>query len=88
MERMAYEVNGGEFGVGDFPALGVFVFVQFSPYRKPRGGGRGRDQLHNGSKAAQGLAPPIDRDKGKEAMFNFIPLAGAGWQVAHRDGNT
>jgi hypothetical protein len=85
---MTHELDGGQSGIGDFHALGIFVFIQFGAHRESGGGGRCRNQLNHGFKAAERLSAPIERNKGKQAVFNFIPLAGARRQVANRDGNT
>ena len=87
MEGMACEIDGREFGVGDFHTLGIFVLIQFGSHGESGGRGGCRNQLNDGLKAAQWLAAPIECDKGKQAMFDFVPLAGAGWQMTDGDGN-
>ena len=71
------EIDGGQTRRGYFHRFRIFVLIQFGPHPQTGGGG-GRDQLDDGFEAAQGLAPPIEGNKGKKAMFDFIPFAGPG----------
>ena len=87
VEGMARQLDGGQFGVGDFHALGIFVFIQFGAHFEPRRGAGRRDQLHDRFEAAQRLAAPIEGDKRKQAMFDLIPLARPWRQVTYRDGD-
>src|ERR1700716_549041 len=48
------------------------------------GGGR-RDQLDNHPIADEGLGTPVLTDEGEKAVLDFVPLAGAGRQVADHD---
>ena len=63
MERVAGEVDGGELGVGDFDAFGIFVFIQFGAHFEAGFGRRCGDQLNDRAIAAQRLAPPVDGDE-------------------------
>jgi len=65
MEVMALDLDGGDFGIGDFHSLWIFVFVQFGAHCKSRSRGSRGDQLKDGFEAAQGLSSPIESDKGK-----------------------
>jgi hypothetical protein len=47
-----------------------------------RGGG---DQLDDHGMGEQRFAAPVLRDDGEEAMFDAVPLAGAGGMVGDRD---
>ena len=85
MEGMTRELDGGEFLIRYFHALGIFAFIQFGAHSKSGCGAGRRDQLDDGPEAAQGLSAPIEGDKGKQTMFDRIPLAGPGRQVAYRD---
>ena len=84
---MARQLDGGQFRVGDFHALGIFLFIQFGAHCEPGCGAGRRDQLHDGPEAAQRLAAPIEGDKGKQAMLDLVLLAGPWRQVAYRDGD-
>src|SRR6516162_2079875 len=48
----------------------------------------GRDQLDNHAITDEGLGAPILADEGKQPVLDFVPLAGAGRQVADRDVET
>ena len=48
-------------------------------------GGGGGDHLDDHPIADKGLGAPILADEGEEAVLNFVPLAGAGRQVADHD---
>jgi hypothetical protein len=87
VEFVAAEVDGGKTRSGYFHAFRIFVLIQFGPNPQTGFSGGCRDELDDGFEAAQGLASPIEGNKGKEAMFDFIPFTGAGWQVTHRNGN-
>ena len=51
-------------------------------------GGGGRDQLDNHAITDEGLGAPILADEGEQPVLDFVPLAGAGRQVADRDVET
>ena len=87
MERVARDIEGGEFGIGGFDAFGIFIFVEFGAHGKSGGGRRCRNELNDGLKTPQGFSTPVNCEKGKEAMFDFVPFAGARGQMADRDGN-
>ena len=77
-----FDVAGSHFGVGDNDAAGVLASVKFAAHGEAGFGGRGQDQLDNHAIADEGLGTPILADEGEEAVFDFVPLAGAGRQVA------
>src|SRR6266446_7468951 len=52
---------------------------------RPVLGGGGRDQLDDDAIADERLGAPVLADEGEEPMFDFVPLAGAGRQVADHD---
>src|SRR5262252_11221484 len=52
---------------------------------RPGFGGRSRDQLDNHPIADKGLGTPVLADEGEQAVFDLVPLAGAGRQVADHD---
>ena len=82
---MALDLDSSEFGVGDFHTLWIFVFVQFGAHCDSGSRGSRGDQLNDGLEAAQGFSSPIEGDKGKQAMLDLVPLAGAGRQVGNRN---
>ena len=87
MKDVRCEVDGGELGVGNLDAFGVFFLIQFSADFEAGLGCRRRDQLNDGAIAPQRLPPPVDGDERKEPMLDLVPFAGAGRQVADRDGS-
>jgi hypothetical protein len=48
------------------------------------GGGRG-DEFNDGLVAFQWPAAPVHRDVAQESVFDLVPFAGAGREVADRD---
>jgi len=86
MKGVAREVDGAELGVGDFDAFGVLVPIQLGAHLEPSVGCRRRDQLDDRAIGAQRLASPIDIDERKEAMLDFVPLAGSGRELTNGNG--
>src|SRR6267154_5421263 len=87
VERVAGEVDGGQLNVGNFDGFWIFVFIQFSAHFEAGLGCRRGDQLDNCAIAAQRFTPPVDGYERKETMLDFVPLAGAGRQMANRNGS-
>src|ERR1039457_1410182 len=83
---MAGQGKGGPFGIGNLYTFWIFVFFHLGADPHAALCCRRRDQLDDGTIAAQRLASPVDRDERKKAVLDFVPLARAGWQVANRDG--
>jgi hypothetical protein len=44
-----------------------------------------RDEFENDLKGGEGFGSPVDGNEGKQAMFNFVPLAGRRWVMNYRD---
>ena len=74
MELGAVDVDGGHLLAG----------VEFAAYCEAGFGGGGRDQLDDHAMADEWLGAPVLADEGKEAVFDSVPLAGAGRQVVDR----
>ena len=87
MEICAFQVDGGQFIVGDFDTRWIDSGVKFRFDHKPLLGRRGRNQANNDFMTNQRPTAPILRDVAKHAMLNLVPLAGAGGKVADVDGN-
>src|ERR1035438_6019760 len=83
VERVALEVDPGEFRVADLNALGIVGRVQLTAYAQALGGGRGADQADDGLVADQRSAPPVEGDEAEQAMLDLVPLAGPRRQVAN-----
>ena len=87
VEFVAVNVDGVHLGVGDFDAGGINVGVDLAAHLEAGVGGGGRDQLDDGLVADERLAAPVLGDEREEAMLDLVPLAGAGRQMADRDGD-
>jgi len=85
VEFGAFDIDCGHLGIGDDNAIGILASVEFAAHREAGFGGRGRDQIDDHAIADQGLGTPVLADEGEEAVFDFVPLAGAGRQVANDD---
>ena len=80
-----FDIEGGDLGVGYDNAAGVLAGVEFTAHGEAGFGGRSRDQLDNHPIAEEGLGTSVLADEGEKAVFDFVPLAGAGRQVANHD---
>ena len=88
MEVVTGEIERREIGIRCFHSFRIFVLVQFSPHRQA-GSGRGcGDELDDRLKTSQRLSEPVDRQEREKAVFDLIPFAGAGRQMADRDGQS
>ena len=67
-------IDGGELCVGDFESFRIFLFVEFSTHSQARLGSRSGNEFDDCAETAQGFAAPVDADKGKKSMLDFIPL--------------
>src|SRR6202045_1214286 len=85
VELGTFEVDGGHVCVRYDNAAGVLAGVEFTAHSEAGFGGSGRNQLDDHPIADEWLGPPVLADEGEEAVFDFVPLAGAGRQVADRD---
>jgi hypothetical protein len=88
MEGVAGEVDGVELGIGDLDPFGVLVPIQFGAHREPSVGRRRRDQLDDRAIGSQWLAPPINADEWKEAVFDFVPFAGSRREMSNGNGKS
>ena len=83
---MAGEGEGGDLGVGDFDAFGIFVFIQFGAHFEAGLGRRCCDELDDDLMADERFATPVSSDEREQAMLDLVPFAGAGRQVTYGDG--
>ena len=86
MEVVAEEVDGVHLGIGDFDACRIGVAIELAAHLEAGVGGGGGDQLDDDLVADEWLAAPVLGDEREQAMLDLVPLAGAGRQVADRDG--
>ena|SRR5664280_2740071 len=85
MELISVEIELGNLLVGNFHALGVGASIQFGMDLESGSCAGGRNQAHYDLKTDQGLATPVLRNARKEAVFDFVPFAGAWGEVADGD---
>src|SRR6266436_8401534 len=85
VELSTFDVDGGHVCIRYDNPAGVLAGVEFTAHREAGFGGSGRDQLDDHPIADEWLGAPVLADKGEEAVLDFVPLAGAGRQVADRD---
>src|SRR6516164_7625060 len=85
VELGAFDVDGGHLGVGYDNAAGVLAGVEFTAHGETGFSGGGRDQLDDDPVADERFGAPVLADEGEEPVFDFVPLAGAGRQVADPD---
>src|SRR6202047_4943163 len=85
VELGAFDVDGGHVCIRYDNPAGVLAGVEFTVHSEAGFGGSGRDQLDDHAIADEWLGAPVLADKGKEAVLDLVPLAGAGRQVADHD---
>ena len=85
MELGAFYVDGGHLGIRDDNAAGVLASVEFAAHGEAGFGGGRRDQFDDDPVADERLGAPVLADEREEPVFDFVPLAGAGRQVADHD---
>ena len=88
MEGVAADVESSHFGVADFHALGVGVFVEFAAHGEAGLRCRRRDQFDDRRSAGQRTPAPVLRDVTEKAMLDLVPLRRAGRIMANGDGQS
>ena len=83
MERISAKVNDRKLVVGDDAPCRVPAGIQFAPDLEPCRGRGGADEVHHHFMAHQRLAAPVLTDGGEQAMFDLVPFAVPGWEVAY-----
>ena len=78
MEVVVSDVEVFESGFGNFKAFGVLVSVDVASNGQTGFGFCRGDQLDNNLMAEKRSAPPVDADEREHAVFDAVPLAGAG----------
>ena len=81
------ELHKRHFFVGDFFAFLVGCRVNFGSYSEPFCRGGVADEFNNNGEAFEGLAAPVLSDVAEHTVFDLVPLAGAGRQMAHLYGD-
>src|SRR5438094_4095942 len=85
MELGTFDVDGGHVCIGYDNAAGILASIEFAAHGEAGFGGAGRDQFDDDPVADERLGAPVLADEGEEPVFDFVPLAGAGRQVADHD---
>src|SRR5665647_890246 len=81
------EIESGQFGVGDFEADWIDAAIKFSADFQSGLRCCVCNQINDHLVTDQGSSPPILGNVGEHAMLNFVPLAGARWEVANMNGH-
>ena len=87
MEFVARDVDGRHFGVGDFDALWIEVFVDLAAHGEAGLGGGGRDQVDDYAITDERFGAPVLADEREQAVLDLVPLAGAWRQMMDGDGD-
>src|SRR5271167_501907 len=85
VELGTFDVDGGHLGIRYDNALGVLAGVEFAAHGEAGFGGGSRDQLDDHAITDEWLGAPVLAAEGEQAVLDFVPLAGAGRQVADHD---
>src|SRR5438105_4727255 len=85
MELGTFDVDGGHVCIVYDNAAGILAGVEFAAHGEAGFGCGGRDQFDDDPVADERLGAPVLTDEGEEPVFDFVPLAGAGRQVADHD---
>src|ERR1700730_12452503 len=85
MELGTFDVDGGHVCIRYDNAAGILAGVEFAAHGEAGFGCGGRDQFDDDPVADERLGAPVLADEGEEPVFDFVPLAGAGRQVADHD---
>lgn len=84
MKVCFFEIDGSQLLIADTKALFVKIGIQFSRDRQSVSRGRAANEIDNDFMAGQRLPPPVHADIAEHAMFDLVPLAGTGREVAYR----
>jgi len=76
---VAFDREGGHFGVADSDPGRIGAVVEFGVDFQPGPGGGRADEVDDDLVAGQRSAGPVHRDMGEDPMFDLVPLAGARW---------
>src|SRR2546425_748918 len=85
MKRLALDVQSGQVFVRDFDACRITMAVLDGGDGQSLLGRRLRNQFNHGLKRRERVAPPIERNGGKESVLDRIPFAGSRRQMADRN---
>ncbi len=86
MEIVSVKVELGQFLIRHFDSFGIGPGIQLGMDFETGRRGSSRNQIDNYLDAHERLASPVLGDARKETMLDFVPLAGARWEVTDRNG--
>jgi hypothetical protein len=78
MEIMSHDINFRDLFVGDFDSRGVLLLVQLRLDIEALPGGGAADEIEDGLVADERTASPVLGNEGEHAVFDPVPLGGAG----------
>ena len=79
--RIRFKIDGSKLLFGNAATRRVEPLIQATMHLESGACGGSGNEFNNHLMGDKRLAPPILGDKGKEAMLNFVPLAGAWWKM-------
>jgi hypothetical protein len=85
VKRVPGDLDLCELLVGDGDASLVFALVEPRVDRQPGGCGGAGDEIDDDLVTDQWLAAPVGRDEAEQPVLDFVPLRGAGWEMADDD---
>ena len=88
VERVLPNLDGREFFVGDFDALLISVLIEFCADSKSLPGSCVADQIDNDGATDERLSTPVLSDVTEHPMFNLVPFARSGGEMANRNLET
>jgi hypothetical protein len=87
MEAVRFQVQLRKFCIGHLDAGGVGAFVEFGANLQTLLRHGVGDEMDDDLMADQRSPTPVLRDMAEHPMFDFVPLAGAGREMADMNGN-
>ena len=84
MELRAPDVEGLHLNILDRHVLGIVVLVHVAIDFEAGAGRGGADKADDGGEGSQRLAAPVLADEREQAVFDSVPFAGSGRQMANR----
>ena len=85
VELVPLQADLGEFLVVDLGSGWVGPVIELGVHFQAFGCGRGGDEIDNDLEADERFAAPVLANEAEQPMLDFVPLAGAGWEVTDRD---
>ena len=86
VEFVGIDINLLHFFRRDLSSGRVFAAIQPASYAQPFCGSGLGNEVHNRFVVPQWLTTPVRRNKGKQSVFDLVPLAGSWREMTDRDG--